>query len=117
MSRRVRLLALIAIGPIVGCVSTSSVLEVGRDTYTVSSTADGFRTAAAARQSAYEAGQSKCQKDGKRFQMVHESSERTRMNIDTTIAVTFQCLDERDAAYRRTEVRSAPTAIIEDRRQ
>ncbi len=36
----------------VGCVSTSNVLELGRDTYTVSATADGFRDAASARQSA-----------------------------------------------------------------
>ena len=35
-----------------GCVSTSNVLEVGKDTYSVSATADGFRDAASARQSA-----------------------------------------------------------------
>lgn len=100
-----------------GCVSTSSVMEVGRDTYTVSATADGFRTAAAARESAYETGHAKCRAEGKRLQMVHETSERTRLDIDTTITVTFQCLDERDADYRRIEVRTAPTTVIEDRRR
>jgi len=48
--------------------------------------------------------------------MVHESSERTRMDIDTTITVTFQCLNENDAGYRRTVIRNAPTTVIEDRR-
>lgn len=109
-------MGILALG-LAGCVSTSSVLEVGRDTYTVSATADGFRTAAAARESAYEAGHAKCKAEGKRLQMVHEASERTRLDIDTTITVTFQCLDERDADYRRVEVRSAPTTIIEDRRR
>jgi hypothetical protein len=102
---------------LVGCVSTSSVLNVGRDTYSVSATADGFRTAASARESAYEAGQAKCGKEGKRFQMIHESSERTRMNIDTTITVTFRCLDDRDADYRRVEIQNSPAVVIEDRRK
>lgn len=100
-----------------GCVSTSTVLEVGRDTYSVSATADGLRTAAAARESAYEAGRQKCKAEGKRLQMVHESSERTRMNIDTTITVTFRCLAESDADYERMGIRSSPTMVIEDRRR
>lgn len=99
-----------------GCVSTSSVLEVGRDTYSVSATADGLRTAASARDHAYRAGQARCHEEGKRFRLVHESSERTRMGIDTTITVTFRCLREDDADYQRTEIRSAPTMIIEDQR-
>ena len=42
-----------------GCVSTSNVLEVGKDTYSVSATADGFRDAASARQSAFNSGAEK----------------------------------------------------------
>src|SRR4051812_28630434 len=42
------------------CVSTSQVLEVGRDTYSVSATADGYRTAASARDSAFSLGAEKC---------------------------------------------------------
>ncbi|WP_206738319.1 hypothetical protein, partial [Klebsiella pneumoniae] len=45
---------------IVGCVCTSNFIEVGRDTYTVSATADGFRDAASARQSAFKTGSEKC---------------------------------------------------------
>ena len=48
-----------------GCVSTSNVLELGRDTYTVSATADGFRDAASARQSAFKTGSEKCNSLGK----------------------------------------------------
>ena len=43
-----------------GCVSTSNVLEVGKDTYSVSATADGFRDAASARQSAFNTGAEHC---------------------------------------------------------
>jgi outer membrane murein-binding lipoprotein Lpp len=52
---------------VVGCVSTSNVLELGRDTYTVSATADGFRDAASARQSAFKAGAEKCNSLSKKF--------------------------------------------------
>ncbi len=100
-----------------GCVSTSSVLEVGRDTYSVSSTADGMASASSAREKAYLAGKEKCNKDGKQFQMIHEKSERTRMDIDTTITVTFRCLDQQDREYQRPEIRTAPNTVIEDRRK
>ncbi len=43
-----------------GCVSTSDVLEVGQDTYSVFATSYGYRSAATARQYAFEAGASKC---------------------------------------------------------
>lgn len=99
------------------CVSTSSVLEVGRDTYSVSSTADGMASASSAREKAYVTGKEKCTKDGKQFQMIHEKSERTRMDIDTTITVTFRCLDGQDRDYQRPDIRTAPTTVIEDRRK
>lgn len=117
MRKRIAVVALAALS-LTGCVSTSkNVPETGRDTYTVSSTADGLRSAAAARESAYEAGQRKCASNGKRFQLVHESSERTRMGIDTTITVAFRCLRDEDPDYGRPVIRTAPTAVIEDRRR
>ncbi len=100
-----------------GCVSTSAVLEVGRDTYSVSSTADGMASASSAREKAYLAGKEKCNKDGKQFQMIHEKSERTRMDIDTTITVTFRCLNQQDREYQRPEIRTVPNTVIEDRRK
>lgn len=99
-----------------GCVSTSSVLEAGRDTFTVSSTADGFRDAASARMSAYAAGQEKCNSLGKRFQLLNESTGATRMGIDTTVNVTFRCLNASDPEYTRPEIRQAPDIVIEDQR-
>lgn len=99
-----------------GCVSTSEVLEMGRDTYSVTSTADGFRTAAAARESAFRMGAEKCTSLGKKFMFMNERSGRTRMGIDTTIDVTFRCLSEDDLEYRRPLIEQTPDFVIQDRR-
>jgi hypothetical protein len=97
-----------------GCVSTSLPLEVGRDTYSVSaSTGDRLR-AAAARQSAFEAGREMCAKQGKRFMLVSETTSRSGT---TTVDVTFRCLHENDPEYTRPSVRPAPDVIIEDQRK
>lgn len=84
---------------LVACVSTSSVLDVGRDTFSVSATADGFRDAASAREHAFQTGSDRCAALGKRFMLVSESMTRTRMGIDTTVTVTFRCLAESDPEY------------------
>jgi hypothetical protein len=95
------LLSMCAILALMGCVSTSEVLEVGRDTYSVSATADGFRTAASARQSAFETGATRCASLGTHFMLVNEATAPTRMGIDTTVNVTFRCLSDDDPAYGR----------------
>lgn len=88
---------LTALTGVAGCVSTSNVIETGRDTYMISSTADGFRSASSARESALEAGASKCKSMGKHLQVTDDAMARTRMGIDTTINITFRCLAEGDA--------------------
>ena len=88
-----------------GCLSTSQVLEMGRDTYSVTATADGYRLASQARESAFQAGTEKCTSLGKRFMITNESTARTRMGIDTTVTVTFRCLNENDPEYLKPNVR------------
>jgi hypothetical protein len=100
-----------------GCVATSEVLEMGKDTYSVSATADGFRSASSARQSAFATGHEMCAKQGKRFMFMNERTGRTRMGIDTTVDVTFRCLHENDPEYTRPQVQQAPGVVIEDRRK
>ena len=95
----------IAIISLTGCLSTSQVLEMGRDTYSISATADGYRLASQARESAFQAGTEKCTSLGKRFMLINESTTRTRMGIDTTVTVTFRCLNENDPEYARPNVR------------
>lgn len=77
---------------LMGCVNTSNVLQTGANTYTVSSTADGMRPASHAREEALTAANEKCRALGKTIEVVSDSSERTRMGIDTTVTVNFKCL-------------------------
>ncbi len=100
-----------------GCLSTSQVLEMGRDTYSVTATADGYRLASEARESVFQAGTGKCTSLGKRFMFINESTARTRMGIDTTVTVTFRCLNESDPEYARPDVRQSPSVVIEDQRK
>jgi len=117
MNRKLGLIAVTTTLVLTGCVSTSQVLEMGRDTYSVSATADGYRDAASARQSAFETGAQKCAALGKRFMFVNESTARTRMGIDTTVNVTFRCLSESDPEYARPDIRQSPDVVIEDQRK
>lgn len=94
-------LGCVAVFALSGCVSTSTALEIGKDTYSVTSTADGFRTAASARQNAFEEGARKCEETGRKFKLVRETSRPTRMGIDTTIEITFRCLLATDPEYLR----------------
>ncbi len=89
---------------------------MGRDTFTVSATADGMRDAASAREQAFRAGAEKCEKLGKKFILSNESMGRTRMGIDTTVSITFQCLSESDPEYVRPRMRQTPDVVIEDSR-
>lgn len=98
-----------------GCVSTSNVLEVGKDTYSISATADGFRDAASARQSAFSSGAEKCNGLGKKFMFLNESIAKTRMDIDTTVTIYFRCLNENDTEYTRPDIEKSPDLIIEKR--
>ncbi|MEN0076713.1 MAG: hypothetical protein AAGC69_20180, partial [Paracraurococcus sp.] len=75
-----------------GCVSTTDVLQLGPDTYTVSSTADGMRMAVDARQRALQAAAEKCTGIGRTVEVTQESTMPTRMGIDTTISVVFRCV-------------------------
>lgn len=97
-----------------GCVSTSNVLELGKDTFTVSSTADGFRTAASATENAFERGHQKCAALSKHFMLINTNTAPTRMGIDTTVTVTFRCLNENDPEYTRPVVKQVPAITIEN---
>lgn len=100
---------------VAACVSTSQVLEVGRNTYSVSSSADAYRSAASARQSAFETGASKCSSLGKHFMLVNELTAGTRMGIDTTVNVTFRCLAEDDPASARPNHQRPSEVVIENK--
>lgn len=82
-----------------GCVFISRPMEVGKDTYSITSTADGYRTGTAARGKALNRGREMCESKGKKFLLMNEDMKRTRIGIDTTVSVTFKCLDDSDPEY------------------
>lgn len=86
------LLAALTLLPFAGCVSASKVYEVRPGIYSISSTGDGFSTADRVRDSVLSRATAHCAGMGKRLAVEDETSERTRMNIDTTINVTFRCV-------------------------
>ncbi len=100
---------------ITGCVSTSHVLPMGKDTFSVSATSDGFRDAASARNSAFKKATEKCAAMGRNFMFVSESTMPTRMNIDTTVTLNFRCLTDNDPQYTRPNIENSPNVIIENR--
>ena len=75
-----------------GCVNTTDALQIGPDTFTVSSSADGMRMAADARQSALRTAARKCASVGRNIMVLNETSQPTRMGIDTTININFRCV-------------------------
>jgi outer membrane murein-binding lipoprotein Lpp len=90
-------LLVVALAPILalalaGCVNTTDALQIEPDTFTVSSSADGMRMAADARQSALQTAARKCASLGRNIVVLNETSQPTRMSIDTTINVNFRCV-------------------------
>jgi len=74
-----------------GCVSTTSVMQMGPNTFTVSATADGMRPATHAREQALQLANEKCAGMKKTIRVVSEKSEATRLGIDTTYTLNFAC--------------------------
>jgi hypothetical protein len=99
-----------------GCVTSSKILEVGKDTYSISATADGLSSASWAREKAFEAARLHCASLGKRFMLVNENVARTRGGIDTTVTITFRALDKDDPDYKRPNIQPTPDVVIEDKR-
>lgn len=91
--RYVTLVFMLAVlGVLTACVNTTDVVQIGTDALTVSSSADGGRMASDARQSALQAAARKCTSLGRNMLLVNESSQPTRMNIDTTVMINFRCV-------------------------
>ncbi len=75
-----------------GCVSSSNVHEVQPGIYSVTATGDGYSTADRVIDLAMQKAQSQCAGLGKRVKVVNQQQSITRMGIDTTIQLLFQCV-------------------------
>jgi hypothetical protein len=90
-------LLLVAAIPLTGCVTASSVVPMGRDTYMISSTS-GRAFPSRARIHAVKRANEFC--DDRKLHM-EPVSENSSTGILSQADFVFRCLDENDADYRR----------------
>lgn len=95
-----------------GCASTSGVMPMGPDTFSVSS---DNPSAAAAKQSALSQAQGHCASLGKEIMVTNTETAviRNRAVYD----VTFRCLSPGDPKLTRPSYTKNPDVVIEDRRR
>lgn len=99
------------------CAQSSGVLKMGPDTYSVSVHAAPVRGGeSGARNLALSEANARCAGEGKEIIVTNISSGRSTHLPGGTVDVTFQCLSKGDPDLQRPSYRSAPSAVIEDRR-
>lgn len=98
-----------------GCVTSSSVVPFGKDTYMIE--ASGHWAAPSEHPLIYAAQKANayCEKMGKVFMPDHESGTAAAGLTPATGQLIFRCLSKNDPAYRRTNMRPDANVIIENR--
>jgi hypothetical protein len=77
---------------LIGCASSSNVYEMSPGIFTVTATGDGYTTADRVMDLAMGKANEACASKGRRLDVVNQNQSRTRMGIDTTIALSFRCV-------------------------
>jgi hypothetical protein len=104
-----------------GCASSTGVLPVGPDTYSISAGASAARGGlAGARGTALKEAGEYCAKAGKQIlvQDISASSSDTGrpLDISQNSNVIFRCLSEGDPELKRPNLETRPDVVIQDRR-
>jgi hypothetical protein len=102
---------------LVGCAHSSGALKMGPDTYSLSvhaAPARGGETGA--RNLALTEANEKCASEKKEIMVTNIGSGRSTHLPGGTVEVTFRCLVKGDPDLQRPVYRTAPTTVIEDRR-
>lgn len=99
------------------CAQSSGALKMGPDTYSLSVHAAPARGGeSGARNLALTEANAKCESEGKEIVVTNISSGRSTHLPGGTVEVTFRCLAKGDPDLQRPVYRTAPTTVIEDRR-
>lgn len=92
-------------------------MKMGPDTYSLSVHAAPARGGEpGARSLALSEANAKCAAEGREILVTNIASGRSTHLPGGTVEVTFRCLARNDPDLQRPNYRSAPTAVIEDRR-
>lgn len=101
-----------------GCSSTSGVIKIGLDTYTIATSASfGKGGIPAAKRIAYEEAGEQCQKLGNLevYTLSEKSNGATWVDGMFRFELNFRCLRPTDPEFKRQNLQSAPDSIIENR--
>lgn len=117
MKKQIAALLLCAL--VSGCATSSGVVKMGLDTYSINVVAAPARGGVAgAKRIAYEEANESCAKTGKELLVVNERLARTSDAGGGTIDLTFRCLNKGDPELaKRPEIRDRPDVIIQDQRR
>lgn len=104
----------IAAAMLTGCVSTSEVTEIGKDTYMVGTEArGGMQTKGKAMTANVKAANAFCGEKGKKMMLTHTETSGIPGWSPVDAEIQFVCLDADDPQYRQTILRKDPTEVIQ----
>jgi hypothetical protein len=92
ISTRTSLLLAAGLLSLAGCASNGRVREIGPGLYSASARGDGYVSSPRLREQSLDRAQEFCARQGKRM-LPRGDSKETQAGSDTTISVTFRCVD------------------------
>ena len=102
------------------CASSSGVIKIGPDTYTISTSASpGKGGIPAAKRIAYQEASEECAKRGdlEIFTLSEKVSSPTWTEGMARMELNFRCLRSDDPEFHRQKLQSSPDQIIENRQR
>ena len=109
---RIGFLGLIA--ALAGCVSSSDVVPMGKDSYMISGSGTGGLSIGKTSVAATKKANAFCATQQK-FMIVRRLDTQPSFNAEST-TLLFSCVAENDPEYQRPNLRKDPTTIVEDQR-
>jgi hypothetical protein len=99
-----------------GCVTTSDVVQVGKDSYLVTVSARG-NNAGVGRIDSVKAASKYCATSGKHMIIRRTDTSGIALGaLPETTALVFSCVDESDPEWQRPNLSPDPNVRIEDQR-
>jgi hypothetical protein len=98
-----------------GCVSTSEIVPVGRDSFMISATTRGGATMGQAPIVAAKAANQQCAAIGRHMIIRRTDSAIEGFNNSGINTLVFSCVDETDPEYQRPNLRKDPNVLVESR--
>lgn len=110
-----QVLSVMSLVVMTACGTTGGVLQMGPDTYRISTSKYGNGSGPLAESTALQAAAAHCQALGRQLLVTNSRADFERPFHNYT--ATFKCLSEGDRDLHRPEYRSEPSVLIEDSRR